>query len=217
MADLINETMNKLLDITEAVNNLLSTLMNLEIADKKDSAEYQKNLEYLQMVLEREEEIYQSIPTNLIPQLLSEFTDEDTKSTKELDLYLFDNELFTRIVNKLKEHMPISSHNLDTLLISLTYQKYGTDKDGNDDKNVIGYFNNNMDKLIQDNIHFHTMIRATLYKQFFNTLLKYKLPNLIKYRYQLFNTMPDLNQCVINHKFDQLEPENYDWVFSYGC
>jgi len=99
------ELINKIIELTKKIYKIYNTLFELEINNQKESNLYSQNLNYLNMLLELEEELYKKIPINKIDSYL-QYSDRANLFKNFSDFTLIindfhDNYIYKRIYNRL--------------------------------------------------------------------------------------------------------------------
>lgn len=102
------EIIEKLIKVTKSIEKLYSNLATLEIKNKKESVEFNKHLDYLNMALELERELYNSLNLDASKSIdiynFLKISDKDSFLLREEELIVqndYESLSFRRIVNRL--------------------------------------------------------------------------------------------------------------------
>ena len=102
------DLINQIIELTKKIFKIYNTLYELEINNQKDSELYKKNLKYLDVLTDLENELYEKIPSNKLDEyrhysnraiLFRKFSDFTLIINDFCDLYIF-KRIYNRLVIK---------------------------------------------------------------------------------------------------------------------
>ena len=185
------ELVNKLFELSKKTLKIYYTLYTLEITNQKDSEIYKKNLNYLDMLIEMENELYQKVPIEKINTYLK-YSDRLNNLANVTDFTIILNE-FTdlyfvkRVFNRLKEikrlsqieqyqeedkgkdmilfsYRSIYEDMLKTFLFEIEKAKNSNDNYKNDltmIKYIVSYLDLHIEKRLKDNFNIEDSLMLT--------------------------------------------------------
>ena len=179
------ETINKLLDVEKSIFNLYGNLLKLELKDRCNSEEYNKNLDYLNIAIDVEKKIYKKLNLSFEKALaILEYIINIPKESKESDYYvdeidsIFSSEhslYINRILHNLRNYIlgkyDILEHNLNSKLRVLLINLLGNDIYQYNDSEIINFFEIN--KFFENQILIELLNRINTSNNIIFSRLKY--------------------------------------------
>jgi len=202
------ELTNKIMELTKKIFNLYNTLYELEVNRQNDSNLYKKNLEYLNLLIEMEDELYKKIPLSRIREYMS-YINHNKHLDKFSDFTIIINDytnmfISKRIYNKLNK--------LKTSYLIKRYQKSELDIEPNYDINTMLnsfiFETNEMRQNMKDNPDFQNGLMSIKYlMSFFNK----NIENNLKKDFKLDDTLFFYNRLMSD--MHGIEEKDYKEIF----
>ncbi len=199
-----NQNIEQLIKITSSVDNLYKRLAELEISGQKESEEYEKNMEYLRITLEVEEQCYQDLKANnnlfdIIKYILNnKIPNPDIPDLENIVLGHTDNRVNVRILKKLQNMVQFTRENL----LSMFHINLQSDV-GKRFKETVS-----LDKVIAG-IQTGNSIDIDCFNMFLSLVEESKIQEnsetfkrkLSEVKYEVAFIVPDVEQNMINQNF----------------